>query len=169
VKLAAVQEVARQLFGGASVTGQPVESGVGTQPMSDEEAIRGARTRAEAVRRTGCIAIGIEAGVSSVEGCWYGCTWVVVLGDRGEAAIASSARYPIPETLVASLEKGEALGDALRRLQASADGAVDVLTGGRVTRRHLTIQALRLALASLRDAGTLAPTVKRRPRRSEDR
>jgi inosine/xanthosine triphosphatase len=162
VKLEAVREIARELIPGATVTGLEVGSGIRPQPMSDEEAIQGARTRAEAARRPGCIAVGIEAGVSSVEGRWYGCTWVVVLWGSEEVAVASSARYPLPDHLTDALLAGEALGDALkdpRDATRAVDGAVDVLTGGRVTRRHLTLQALRLALASL-----MAPAARRPPR-----
>lgn len=165
-KVEPVREVAALLFPGAEVVAVDAASGVSDQPLSDAETLRGARERARAaLERTGAqVGVGIEGGLDRVEGVWMGFTWAAVLCADGRAGVASSARFPLPERIASAIRAGAALGPVVAEMSGVADvslgdGAMGLLTGGHVTRRSATVQALHFAFAPLTGAvGWWKPT-----------
>lgn len=97
-----------------TVTGVAVPSGVAAQPMGDEEAIRGARTRARNALAQGVadFGVGFESGLQEVSGTYFTCGWAVVLGRDGREGIGSSLRVAIPPRMLAMIREGMELGDA---------------------------------------------------------
>lgn len=96
-----------------AVSGIAVTSGVAAQPMSDAEAIRGARTRAHAALAQGAtdFGVGFEGGLQNVAGTYFTCGWVVVVGRDGREGIGSSLKMAIPPRILAMIREGMELGD----------------------------------------------------------
>lgn len=165
VKIAAVREAAGSFFTRVAVASVKARSGVGAQPLSDEEAIRGAVARARQAREeTGAeLGVGIESGVGWLAERCFGCTWVAVAAEEGALELASSARFPLPSPIAVRIRAGEEMTTAMdawsgRTGVGRREGAAGVLSGGRVTRRETTVQALCFAFAALRTGPDSLPT-----------
>lgn len=172
-KVDPVRDVAAALFPGAAVTGVGVDSGVSAQPASDEEAIAGAISRAEAALalagagagsaegaadlaglrgQSTVFGVGIEAGVASVGGRLFGCTWAAVVSGDGTIGLGSSARFQVPPVVAEGIARGEEMGEVMARVFGDArirerEGAMGVVSSGHVTRRSATVQAVSFAFA----------------------
>jgi inosine/xanthosine triphosphatase len=156
VKLGAVEAGLRRVFPKASfsVVGLTVESGVGHQPMSGEETLRGARQRARAVASSHPEAdlwVGIEGGVEDEGGDLAAFAWVVILSPKGEGK-ARSGTFFLPPRVADLVRSGVELGDADDRVfgrtnSKQEEGAIGLLTKGAVDRRELYAHAVCLALA----------------------
>jgi inosine/xanthosine triphosphatase len=153
-KLDAVARVAGIVLPGYGVRGVDVESGVGDQPRSDEETLRGAEARAAfAMRRVPSnYAVGIESGVARFRERMFCFTWVAVVDSGGAMGRGCSARLELPDDVAALIERGLTLEAALVECGAvpgigREGGAMGRMTGGIVTRADATIQALHFAFA----------------------
>ncbi len=91
-----------------------IESGVSKQPMSDEESIKGARTRAIKVKKlyNPDFSVGLEGGIAKIEDKWFDCGWMVILAKDGREGIGSTIRMQLPEKIVKLIKEGKELGDA---------------------------------------------------------
>jgi inosine/xanthosine triphosphatase len=149
VKVAAVRTVASALFGETAVV-KPADAPAGraAQPLSDEEAVNAARERALHAVAGGDFGVGVEGGVMRVGELLFGCNWAVVAGPGGAAA-ACSARYPLPRELWDELAVGRELSELIEPGIGAREGAVALVSGGAITRRHLAEEALRLAFGQL--------------------
>lgn len=135
-----------------------VPSGVSVQPMSDEVARKGARIRAENVRKArpeAAFWVGVEGGCDYLEGEMVAFAWVQVLAD-GRYGSARTAVFRLPREVQALVESGLELGDADDRVfgkenSKQKSGAVGLLTGDIVTRTTLYEQAVILALVSFKN------------------
>jgi non-canonical (house-cleaning) NTP pyrophosphatase len=86
-KLSSVKQAALALFPdspNAEIVGFKVPSGVSDQPMSDDECIRGAITRAKnALEASGSddtdFGVGLEGGVHQINEKWFECGWIAVV------------------------------------------------------------------------------------------
>lgn len=96
------------------VEGCTAPSGVADQPMSDDEALRGARRRAHHAMAAigGDYAVGLEAGLHRVHRHWFNAGWVVVLDAAGGEGVASTLRMAVPDTLMQLVREGRELGEA---------------------------------------------------------
>lgn len=128
VKLAAVRQGFGPFFSSdLRIDGQPVDTGVSEQPMTDAETLRGAHTRAANARSAFPEAdfwVGIEGGVQERQGYFEAFGWVVVLSPTGHSE-ARSATFLLPEALADALRQGHELGPA-----------TDQLFGGHNTKHH---------------------------------
>jgi inosine/xanthosine triphosphatase len=131
-----------------------VGSGVGDQPMSDAETLRGARNRVEAARAAVADAdywVGLEGGLDVFDGQMMGFAWMAV-GDRaGRISEARSATLPLPPPVQALIAGGLELGEANDRVFATVNskqggGAFGLLTDGLLTREGIYTETLILAL-----------------------
>lgn len=152
VKLAAAADVVGDLLPGSRIEGVAVDSSVPPQPLTDEQAVRGAMERATLARvARGCpLGIGIESGVARVSGAWYAASWAVVCDAHGGFGRGCSARVELPPAVVDLLHQGADLEEAMLRVSGhrglgSGGGTMGALTGGRVTRRSAAAQALYFA------------------------
>lgn len=96
------------------VCGVDVSSGVSSQPMSDEESIRGARNRARlAIAKTGAdYGVGLEGGLHKIGAHYFDCGWIVVINREGVEGIGSTAKILTPPRIMELIEQGMELGAA---------------------------------------------------------
>src|SRR5690606_6042979 len=135
------------------VEGVSVPSGVGHQPMSDEETLLGARNRAEGARRLAPDAdfwVGMEGGVEEHPAGLASFAWIVVLS-RSQIGQGRSGVFFLPEPVARLVRSGVELGDANDRVFATQGskleaGAIGLLTRGALDRVELYEHATVLAL-----------------------
>lgn len=139
-------------------------SGVGAQPRSDAETLRGAENRARgaAARRPEAdFWVGIEGGVADDAGAMSAFAWVVVRSRRRRGR-SRTASFALPDEVAALVRAGKELGEADdlvfgRTGSKRAEGAVGLLTGGVIDRRQLYEPAVVLALLPFRNDGLYPP------------
>ncbi|SIS97118.1 DUF84 family protein [Alicyclobacillus vulcanalis] len=132
-----------------------VPSGVRAQPFSDEETLRGAVQRARGAREsTGAtLGIGLEGGVEETAHGMMLVNWAAVAYGDGQVAVGGGLRILLPDEIAAELREGKELGDVMDAWMGKtglrhAEGAIGVLTGGRITRSAMFRDALICALAA---------------------
>jgi inosine/xanthosine triphosphatase len=155
VKVEAARLAFEGYFGGVEVRGLPVASGVSPFPMSDEETLRGAvnRARGAAELEPGAeYSVGLEGGLSRMGG-WLMVKQVAVVLGGGVAGLGLSPGYACPERLyglIAGARDGvgrEAIDSYLGEPEVlGGQGAIGVLTGGRMDRTHASMEAVVCAL-----------------------
>src|SRR5439155_12058738 len=131
----------------------PADSGVGHQPMTDEETLLGARNRAaqaKSLRPDADYWVGLEGGVYKREGTLEAFAWIVVLSRdvRGEARTAT---FELPPKVAQLVHQGVELGHAddqvFGRINSKqSNGAVGLLTRDLITRTTYYEHAVVLAL-----------------------
>jgi len=121
--------------------GIATDSGVSAQPMSDEESIRGAQTRAKkALQETSAdFGVGIEGGLHHVRDRWFDCSWIAVLDRHGNEGIGSSVKIIVPEHVMKLIHEGHELGTALDKTfnrvnVKQAEGHLGLMTKNAITR-----------------------------------
>jgi inosine/xanthosine triphosphatase len=156
VKVAATRAVLARVYGRVAVEAVPVDSGVSPQPWGNEEAARGALNRARAARRrTGAaLGIGFEGGLLEVQGDVFTCAWCAVAGEDRVLGLGGGASVLLPPPVAAAVRAGMELGPAMDALTGrhntkQHDGAIGILTGGRLDRQSAYEHVLTLALARL--------------------
>ncbi len=94
------------------VEGVNVPSGVSDQPMSDEESIRGARTRATRALKafSADFGVGLEGGLHQIGKRYFDCGWVAVCDREGREGMGSTARIPTPPRMIKMIKSGMELG-----------------------------------------------------------
>ncbi|MBV6654829.1 MAG: inosine/xanthosine triphosphatase [Mameliella sp.] len=156
VKQAAVKEAFSLAFPDKAimVSGVNVPSGVSDQPVTDEETLSGAQQRAKRAQQTSPQAdfwVGLEGGVANATGLgMQAFGWMCVRNTQKEQS-ARSASFPLPPTVIASIETGGELGPLMDALFKDTNtkhkgGAVGLLTNGLISREALYIQPLIFAL-----------------------
>ena len=139
-----------------------VPSGVSEQPKSLEETIRGARNRALSAFNTSLdsgYGVGIESGLFQVPHSRTGhmdlCACVFYDGKEYHLGLSSAFECP-PEVTKLMVEGGLDMNQAFSRCGLSdkpklgdEEGAVGILTRGRVDRKAYTKQAIVMALIHL--------------------
>ena len=171
VKVAAVRELQErwpELAG--EIEAVAVITGVPDQPMSLEQTVRGAYERARVafdehfvVRAHPMLmlAIGLESGLTHVPGptamTWFDVCACVIIDKHGDASVGLSGMWELPHPVVQRVAKGRNLTEAFVEAGFStnnklgeAEGAIGVLSEGRVTRKDYTKQAIEMALISRR-------------------
>ncbi len=158
VKIDAVREVAA-LYGmlkNSEICSIDVKSGVSEQPKSLDETVRGAINRANAAYTDCTYSVGIESGIMYVPHTKTGfmefSACVVYNGKEYGIGLSSAFEFPVNITKMIhklGLDANEAFfnsGLTKDNKIGSSDGAVGLLTKGRVTRKDYTKQALIMAL-----------------------
>ena len=163
VKMAAVRV---SLDGRREVVGVEVASGVAAQPVGDEETIRGAVNRARAALAAGPaeaeLGVGLEGGVGEMGGALYCCAWCAVVDRAGRTGLASTGRCELPPRVAAlilrdGMELGEANDLVFGRVNSKhGEGAVGILTDGRIDRAAFYAPAVTMAMARFLNAGLFA-------------
>lgn len=145
VKVGAVREVFRKIYGEkVRVEGVEVKSGVGEQPMSEDETVRGAKNRARAVMRKTQdkvdFGVGLEGGVVEIGGKLFECAWVAVKSKKGEEGLGGGLYFELPPKVAAKIRRGGELGPIMNELTGVEDvkkkmGAIGVLTKNNLSRQ----------------------------------
>ena len=158
VKLRAARDGFRALVGAREliVDGLAVPSGVAHQPLTDEETLRGAVQRVEALAAAAPEAdfwVGLEGGVEPRGDELFAFAWAVVAGRgaAGRTGRARTAAFPLPDEIARLVRAGFELGEADDRVfgrvgSKHEDGAVGLLTAGAIDRAALYAPAVTLAL-----------------------
>jgi len=161
-KVEAVSEIIKEYphLANAVVSGFEVDSGVEAQPKSLEETVKGAKNRAKTAFKECEYSIGIESGMMAVPETKSGYMDVCVIAiyDGKEFHLGLSTAWEFPDVRITNsimrdgLDMSEAINKAgltKNPLIGSAEGAIGILTKGRLTRKEYTKQALRSALIHL--------------------
>ncbi len=159
-KLKAVENAFKHYFKGLEVKAAGIESGVGKQPISLEEIVRGAKIRAEkAFEAGGEFGVGIEAGVFPFPGSnsGYMDTACCAIYDGKEFYLGCSPLYEYPKKVVEKiLKEGKEISDIFAELYGNTEkhdrhsqGAIGFLTKGVIPRNQLLESAVVCALTQV--------------------
>ncbi len=161
VKVEAVREAIRDydILSNAEVSGVDVNSEVSEQPKSVDETIQGAMNRAKNAFRDCDYSFGIESGLMQVPNTKTGymdvCACVIYDGQNYHVGLSSAFEYPREVTRLV-FEEGLEINQAAYRTGltknpkvGSAEGAIGILTRGRLIRKDYTKQAVAMALIHL--------------------
>ena len=155
-KLRAVSEAFAAQFPNDTPELLPVEvaSGVGEQPMTDDETRHGARNRANNASEAIPDAdfwVGLEGGVEAFDEQLMAFAWMAIKGPGGDISEARSVTLPLPPAVKALMDSGLELGEANDQVFATVNskqkgGAYGLLSDGRYTREDIYCQTLIIAL-----------------------
>ncbi len=146
----------------AEVISVDVLSGVSEQPKSLAETVRGAKKRAHQAYNCQDLGVGIESGLMVVPGTKTGmmdcCVCSIYNGK--DYAIGISSAFECPQSVVNLVRfEGYDLNKAFKKIGMTDDpkigyseGAIGLLTKGRVPRLDYTKQAITMALIQLENA-----------------
>ena len=155
VKVEATELVFSSAFSDVSVRSTGTPSGLMSQPMSLDDTVRGAETRAaqacdEVPDAAYCV--GLESGIMRVGDAWYAITVAIVRARDGRSSMGLGPAYPLPRRVAEIiLSEGLELEEAMYRLYGARDlgereGAVGIFSRGMSSRLELCAYAVRMAL-----------------------
>jgi inosine/xanthosine triphosphatase len=156
VKVNAVRAGFGDLMGTVNAIGVEAESGVAAQPSGDEMTRTGAfnrATRALALQPEASFGVGLEGGITEMpDGAMYCHAWCAIVDRKGTVGWASTGRCELPPAVAALIREGLELGDADDRVfgrtnSKHEEGAVGLLTRGRIDRTAFYAPAVTMALA----------------------
>ncbi len=144
----------------AEVSGLETLSGVSDQPKSLEETVRGAKNRAKNCFNGCDYSIGLESGLMRVPGAKSGymdvCVCAIYDGNEFHLGLSSAWEFPKLSIMESMLNDGLDMSQAINKAGltknkniGSANGAIGIMTKGRMDRKEYTKQALRTALIHL--------------------
>jgi inosine/xanthosine triphosphatase len=158
-KVEAVREILQDYphLKDAEVVGVDVSSGVSDQPKSLEETLTGATNRARSVFTDCDYSVGIESGVMPVpltkSGYMDLTTCAIYDGSEFHLGLSSAWEFPDKEVMRSVVEDGLDLNQAVHKAGMTTDanigssnGAISLVTKGRLDRKAYTKQALQMAL-----------------------
>lgn len=161
-KIEAVRLGFEVVFPGESLTILSFDSpsGVSVQPLSSEEAIDGAVSRANGARvfhQNGGVAdfgVGIEAGLQYYRHGWFSLSWAAVVDSAGALGLGSTTSTPVPGKVMSLVERGFELGEACDLAFGLLDikhcsGFVGTVTSGVLSRMRINTDAVIIALSEL--------------------
>lgn len=154
VKINCVAEAIAEFRPGAKAVGVNTDSGVSHQPLSDHEMLTGALNRArQALAKIpeADFGVGIEGGTLDTEDGMWAYAWVVVVDREGRVGKGQTGRFLLPEAVAQMVREGMELGEADdhffgRDNSKQKEGAIGILSGGRITRLTLYKPAVTFAL-----------------------
>lgn len=163
-KVSAVEELLSDYshLSGADVVGTGSSSQVSDQPLSLEETVRGAMNRAKNCFEECDYSFGIESGLMKVPGSKSGymdvCVCAIFDGKELHLGLSSAWEFPDRKVMDLIVKNGLDMSQAINKAGmtknasiGSAEGAIGILTKGRIDRKEYTKQALRMALIHLEE------------------
>ncbi|MGB4076530.1 MAG: inosine/xanthosine triphosphatase [Minisyncoccia bacterium] len=161
-KISAVEEILKEyphLRDAEVISVEPVPSHT-DQPRSLEETIDGAENRAIGAFKECDYAIGIESGLMKVPKTKSGymdvCACVIYDGKSTHLGLSSAWEFPDPRVMKLITDEGMNMSDATKKAGMTTseyvgwgEGAIGIVTKGRMNRTAFTKQALRTALIHL--------------------
>lgn len=132
----------KNIFIENEVIGISVSSKVSTQPITDEETMKGAINRAIAAKTLGDMGIGLEGGVQQTS---YGMMLVnygALVDKDNKLYIAGGARILLPNEISKEIYKGRELGDIIdeyanKKNIRHDEGAIGVFTNNIIKRQDM--------------------------------
>lgn len=154
VKITAVEGAFTRMWPHCTVAGVAVPSGVSDMPMSSDECLQGARSRARAALAAlnSDFGVGLEGGVNVETAGMTLLGWVAIVHRDGREGVACSARVPLPTHIAQRVAMGEELGPLMDDVLGEHNvrqkgGASGALSAGLVKRRDKFEMAVAYALA----------------------
>ena len=164
VKVQAVRHSIQRIWPAAEVRSVLVPSGVGAQPLSDDEAIEGAVNRARAARQAldYDLGIGLEGNTHETTHGIFITGWAAAIDRHEQIGIGGSGRFRLPPALVAPLSAGAELGDLMDKWAGQTNtkqqqGAVGIMTNGLINRTTALETAVIFALTCFLNPGYYTP------------
>lgn len=160
VKIKATRKAFRKYWPGEKIVVEKVtvESGVANQPMSDEECIQGATTRAKAAQKKTCadFGVGLEGGVIKTAGCYFARAWIAVVDKEGNIGLGSSLSAPLGEKFIQLIYDGRELGEANdmitgRKNTKHKEGYFGLISNNLITRERGYTDGVLMALAKFKN------------------
>ncbi|MDO8510405.1 MAG: inosine/xanthosine triphosphatase [bacterium] len=161
-KITAVEEILLDYphLAAAQIESIEASSGISDQPKTLEETIHGAINRAKNIFRDCHYSIGIESGLMEVPKTKSGymdvCVCAIYDGNESHLGLSSAWEFPDKKVMDLVVKEGLNLSQAINKAGltnkqtiGSEEGAIGILTKGRVDRKEYTKQALRMALIHL--------------------
>lgn len=161
IKVQALREIIEQytFVRGADIIALASNSGVGEQPTSLEETVRGAMNRAKNVFGDCVYSFGIESGLMEVPYAKSGfmdvCVCAIFDGEEIHIGLSSVWEAPLSVSRYI-LEDGLDMNQAAKKAGltqkdqiGAQEGLVGIVTKGRLTRKEYTKQALQTAFIHL--------------------
>jgi len=158
-KIEAVAEIVREYphLADLEVIGVDASSDISAQPKSLEETIHGAMNRAKNAFHDCRFSVGIESGLMAVPETKSGfmdvCVCAVFDGEQCHLGLSSAWEFPDPSVMHSIFSEGLDMSQAINKAGltknakiGSQEGAIGILTKGRLNRKEYTKQALRTAL-----------------------
>lgn len=154
VKVKAVGEVLKKIYGKFSVTGVDVDSGVPHQPFGMEETIQGAINRAKnSFSSNFDLSVGIESGLMETPNSLTGyidLQWCAIF-DGDKITLGVSAGFEYPPLVIKEVLKGKEVGDVMDKVTGVDNlgqkaGAVSYLSKGMLDRLENTRQCVLTAM-----------------------
>lgn len=145
VKLEATAEVLIDY----EVVGLNVDSKVGSQPLSDEETLRGALNRALALPKDG-LRIGLEAGVQMHGDILFLVNWGVLIDSLDNIYYAGGTRIPMDEFIkdklfIEKMELADVMDEYLNTEGIKhKEGAIGFFTNNLVKRKDIFVHIVKL-------------------------
>lgn len=147
LKVKAVAAVAAGLYSKVRVQGVSVESGVAPEPL-EQDVVLGAITRAKKALGSGDFGVGIEAGLFWNESVrdHLDVQYCAIVDKAGRLTVGHGPGFAYPPAVVALVEKGMTVGQAMERItgisgMGSRQGAIGYLSRGHVNREQITKMA----------------------------
>lgn len=166
VKQMAALQGFQEMFPGEEflLEGIQVESGVSSQPLTDEETYQGALNRAGLSRQRlpgGDFWVGIEGGVQEKDGEFEVFAWVVILSTN-QVGKSRTGTFFLPEKIASLIRQGKELGEAddmvfQRENSKQGNGAIGLLSGDVIDRGSYYRHAVILALVPFKNPGFYPP------------
>ena len=154
LKVRAARAAFAAVFGDESldVVAMATEGGVSSQPF-DDEVVQGAICRARGVLAKADYGVGIEAGLVRFPGYdgYLSVQFCAVLDRTGRLTVGHGPGYTLPQEVLDRLTNGSTLNREMSRLSGipeikEKEGAIGILSGGRIDRFSITREAVLMAL-----------------------
>lgn len=157
VKVDAVKEAFSKYFQDVETIGMKVSSDVPDQPF-DEQTYEGAKNRALALKKISeeqnldaDFFVGVEGGVIKLYGNWLQFGGMCIIDKKGRTSFGASPHYPLPDSVVEQLLKGEELGNVMDNISKvhntkQKGGAIGYFTKDVMGRKEFYMHGLVVAL-----------------------
>lgn len=154
-KINPVKAVFAHHFKDVEVTGISVRSGVGEQPLTDEDMYKGALARAQKALekvKGADFGVGIEGGLHKYSYGWFERSIIVIVDTKGDIGVGASGGLAMPEKVMEKIHAGKNLEQAVDELFGTNQigegiGMFGLFTKGVVTREEGVRHGIAFALA----------------------
>lgn len=154
VKIEAVKKAFSKAFGECEVVGVFVSSGVSDMPMSFEEAVKGAKSRAESAieKLKADFGVGLEGCFEETKVGTFLSGIVAIVDKKGRWGLGKGQGILMPEKIVKEVKQGKELGEVMDEIRSlkntkQRDGAVGFFTKSLISRTQSFETATICALA----------------------
>lgn len=155
VKIKAAKEAFKKFCSQLTVLGVKADSKVSIQPISIEEAYRGALNRAKNALKiypNADFGVGIEGTLQKYDCGWATCGVVVIYNQKKQIGLGISPQLFLPKKIVEKISQHQELGNVIKEISQGKytkhqGGAFGFFTDNLITRQEGYEQAITFALS----------------------